>query len=439
MNLKEKTMKNKNLKRNKIRMKEVKKQVKGITLIALVVTIIVLLILAGVAISLTIGQNGIFARAQNAVNVYEQATTNEQSELGKAEGLIDEYLNGNGGNQGGGSGGGEYNTGTTVEEAKNQNKPFEDTTTIIDDLENPVTVPGGFNIAEDSGTKVEEGIVIEDSNNNQFVWIPVGEYNVSTNINSTGKLTNELSRREWASEDIVEEAKLVNGDDEIDGHNEAFKEYYYGEGDSRSVAKDQIDAFKTSSITNRGFYIGRYEAGTEVKRTASTEPLTIPLVQANKYPYIHVTRDQAKQQAEAMYSGNIYVTSQLISSYAWDTALNYICQTNEEGYLLATTTDNTYGNLNSGIIEQTGSYIVEGKVLDKYSNIFDVLGNCFEWTTEYSSRANSTGKTPCVVRGGNAYIVNGVYAAIRYYDGHASYSDYKSDSFRLQLYINPKN
>ena len=61
-----------------LNIRKLKKQVKGITLIALVVTIIVLLILAGVAISLTIGQNGIFARAQNAVNVYEQAATNEQ-------------------------------------------------------------------------------------------------------------------------------------------------------------------------------------------------------------------------------------------------------------------------------------------------------------------------------------------------------------------------
>ena len=50
------------------------------------------MILAGVAISLTIGQNGIFARAQNAVNVYEQAAANEQSELDKITGIIDGYL-----------------------------------------------------------------------------------------------------------------------------------------------------------------------------------------------------------------------------------------------------------------------------------------------------------------------------------------------------------
>ena len=71
-----------------------KKSVRGITLIALVVTIIVLLILAGVAISLTIGQDGIFARAQNAVNVYEQASLNEQNALEGFADMMNEYING---------------------------------------------------------------------------------------------------------------------------------------------------------------------------------------------------------------------------------------------------------------------------------------------------------------------------------------------------------
>ena len=71
------------------RFTKVKKQVKGITLIALVVTIIVLLILASVAISLTIGQNGIFTRAQNATNKYEEASKNEQGEMQNVANFID--------------------------------------------------------------------------------------------------------------------------------------------------------------------------------------------------------------------------------------------------------------------------------------------------------------------------------------------------------------
>ena len=156
-------------------------------------------------------------------------------------------------------------------------------------------------------------------------------------------------------------------------------------------------------------------------------PLTMPLVQANKYPYVYVTRDEAKQQAEAMYNGNEFVTSELISSYAWDTVLNFICQTNEEGYLLATTNDSTYGNINTGSSgkTQTGEYEA-----DNYSNIHDLLGNCWEWTTEYSSRK------PCVLRGGN-YGTNDYFPDSRVDFPYEQSS--KGTSFRVQLYINPEN
>ena len=391
---------------------------RGITLIALVITIIILIILATVTITLVFGEGGLIQRAQEGKELTEQAQKDEQDELKGAEEFINGVLAG---------------TGTTtppeekseVEEAKESGTPFEDTTTITDDLDNPVTVPGGFNIAEDSGTKVEEGIVIEDSNNNQFVWIPVGEYSVSDTISSSGKLTNELTRRDWADKNVVAEPTPVNGDEVIDT-------YYYGEGNENSVAKDQIDAFKTSATTNKGFYIGRYEAGTEVERTAKTDPLTMPLVQANKYPYVYVTRDQARDQAELMYNENKYVTSELISGYAWDTALNFICQTTEEGYLLATTNDSTYGNIATGGRTQTGAYTVEEEISDKYSNIFDMLGNCLEWTTEYSGYYSA----PCVIRGG-VYNDSVNYAADRYGSSTSFSNTY--GSFRLQLYVNPES
>ena len=382
---------------------------RGITLIALVITIIILIILATVSINVVLGEGGLIQRAQQAKELTEQAALEEQQGLNS---LMSEFTNIMAEDQN------PPEEKSEVEEAKESGTPFEDTTTITDDLDNPVTVPGGFNIAEDSGTKVEEGIVIEDSNNNQFVWIPVGEYNVSETINSAGKLTNELSRRTFTSSGSTP----VNGDEVIDT-------YYYGEGNENSVAKDQIDAFKTSATTNKGFYIGRYEAGTEVERTGKTDPLTTPLVQANKYPYVYVSRNDAKQQAEAMYSGNEFITSQLISSYAWDTALNFICQTNEEGYLLATTKDSTYGNIGTGSSgkTQTGEYEA-----DNYSNIHDLLGNCWEWTTEYSS-LNSY---PCVLRGGYCYNSNN-YAASRIISNTSNSGT--SYSFRLQLYVNPES
>ena len=70
------------------------KKTKGITLIALVVTIIVLLILAGVSISMLTGEKGILNQAQNAKNKTEEAERNEKLDLLKQEDLINETLNG---------------------------------------------------------------------------------------------------------------------------------------------------------------------------------------------------------------------------------------------------------------------------------------------------------------------------------------------------------
>ena len=62
------------------------KNQKGITLISLVITIVVLIILAGVAINMTLGENGIFTKAQEAKKMQEIATAKEQIGLEILEG-----------------------------------------------------------------------------------------------------------------------------------------------------------------------------------------------------------------------------------------------------------------------------------------------------------------------------------------------------------------
>ncbi len=285
----------------------------------------------------------------------------------------------------------------TVADFKGEGTKFTETTPIKDDLDNTVYIPGGFHLATDSATKVEGGIVIQDDYGNQFVWIPVGTYKTSS-----GNKTNELSRRTFTSSG----ATTVSGDTVIES-------YYYGEGDSRSVASGTIGAFKTSATNHGGFYIGRYEQGTG------------NVCKAGLIPYGSITRDSAKFIAERMYDGKseIKATTQLISSYAWDTALNFICQTNSAGYTLATTTSYRYGNIGTNRITKTGEYAA-----DNYSNIHDLLGNCNEWTTEYSTN----GMTDCVGRGGTERVY-GSYAAFRF---SFVYSDNHADmSFRIQLYV----
>ena len=370
---------------------------KGITLVALVITIVILIILATIAIQFAFGENGLINRAQDAKNYQANADAEQNKFFGDAETAINEALGGTGGD--------------TIEDIKGGEK-LDETAQIKDNLGNIVWIPGGFGVADDSGVNVEDGVVIEDNAGNQFVWIPVGEYKVTTEKNSTGKLTNNLTRRSWGAKNVVKEPTEVNEDEAINGN-------FYGEGATQdkdgnpitTVAKDQIEAFKTSATTKGGFYIGRYEQGEG------------NVCKAGVNAYTDVTRDQAKAQSKAMYKDNDFVVSELISSYARDTALNFMCQNHTEGYKIATTNDKTYGNINTTKKELTGAYTA-----DKYSNICDVLGNCCEWTTEYSSRSGA----PCVLRGGDYSSSNGC-ADFR---GNGSTSVSVSyGSFRLQLYV----
>ena len=297
----------------------------------------------------------------------------------------------------------------TVEEKKNDvagakddGTVFDKNTELEDDEGNKVTIPGGFEIADDSGTSVEDGIVIQDSKGNQFVWIPTGTYKTSK-----GTKTNSLTRRTFTSSG----SSPVSGDTRIDN-------LYRGEGYSSSVASRTISKFKSSANNYGGFYIGRYEQGQG------------NVIKRNVAPYVSISRNDSMTQAEAIDNGSGFVTSELISSYAWDTALNFICQNNT--YTLATTTSSSYGNLETDNMTNTGMY-----TRDKYCNIYDLIGNVAEWTTEWSDWTQIM-SSPCVLRGGDAStsirtLSTVGYPAIRdsyivgYRDGYLG--------FRTQLYI----
>lgn len=154
------------------------------------------------------------------------------------------------------------------------------------------------------------------------------------------------------------------------------------------------------------------------------------MCKAGVEPYVNVTRNVAKTQAEAMYNENDYVVSGLISSYAWDTALNFICQNSEYGYSLAlVNNDKSIANVGSTGVDaenikyKTGEY---GK--DCYSNIYDLLGNVYEWSTEYSSDV----QYESVFRG-NGYKAGVRFPALRDYSNNDL--TYESRGFRVQLYL----
>ena len=114
-------------------------------------------------------------------------------------------------------------------------------------------------------------------------------------------------------------------------------------------------------MTHKGFYIGRYEDGGQEGNITSKEGET---------PYTNLSRNKALSESQNMYKDDTHVVSTLISSYAWDTALNFICQNSSYGYELALSGDSKYSNSRTDTPLKTGEYRI-----DCYSNIYDLLGN----------------------------------------------------------------
>ena len=410
------------------------KESKGITLIALVITIIVLLILAGVTIATLTGDNGILKKAGDAKTQTEQAKEDENLKIAIAgsygtDGKLNlKDLKDNLENQG--INYDKNNTGFPLEVTVNGEKKkidangniiesiqslktkgtvFKDTTTLEDTYGNQVTIPKGFKIADDSATEVTGGIVIEDATytntiGSQFVWIPVG-----TGENAIKKENKETVEIELGRYDFTKNSDGTITTSEYSGSNTEDTTASHNSSRENAIAKD-IEKFKTSANSNHGYYIGRYEAGVvdynssvstsnsnnETNWTGYTGDNIKLVCKKEQQVWNYVTQNKASELSRNMYGSEAKVTSDLINSYAWDTAIVFIQKCGTESN--SSTYSYTAGlSLTSKSEPQTtGTNILNAtKKVDKQCNIFDMAGNCFEWTTETSS--DSFG--PCVGRG----------------------------------------
>ena len=370
----------------------------GITLVALVITIIILLILATISIQ-SLTNTGLFAKAQEAKEKTRNAEENQSRTLNEYEDELNKYISGN--------------IKTPIKKvADNIGKVLSttDNTELQDAYGNKIVVPAGFKIVSDDTTNnsqtVDKGIVIEDATTkatagSQFVWIPIGI--ITKEDNST--ITINLDRYTF------------DGDGNPTAQGENVVETYYSETESKgnTVAKN-ITSFKTSVTTNGGYYIGRYEARTTTKRTASENALTQITEKGTDSVYNYVTQLQAAQLAQNMYNSNKF-TSDLMNSYAWNTATLFLqnCGTNIKY--------SKQNSLNTGSVSQMGT------TNDIQCNVYDMASNIYELTTETSTFSNS----PCVSRGG-AYTNSNVYTSSHRYDNISNSYDYIG--FRPILYIN---
>lgn len=222
---------------------------------------------------------------------------------------------------------------------------------------NPI-IPAGFkavdstidstinaNASWTNGEGYKYGLVIEDKEGNQFVWIAVDGANV------------KLDRYQF--------------EDSLNNNSVSYTKF--------SEILDDIWAQKVA--TYGGYYIGRYETQYSNNKC---------VVKKGNVPTVNITKDTAQGYAQGMDTAYGYttVTTDLLNSYMWDTALKYIDYYTNSNFSTTTGLGNAE-SINGGAIE-SGSYSNDIKC-----NIADISVNVCEWTTEYYSSSH-----PCVLRGG---------------------------------------
>ena len=374
---------------------------KGITLIALVITIIILLILAGISISALTNQ-GLFKNAKAAQNATEKAKEEQGQRLNEYEDEINKYLENE-----------DENT-KAFKEKVGKVLSTTDNTEIKDAKNNKIVVPAGFKIIE-GATTVDKGIVIEDvtetaTKGSQFVWIPVG-----TIIKSDGTTaTITLGRYDFDATTGKESAYSGSYIEEDANDTSTLKKY------GNIIAKN-IRNFKNSVATNGGYYIGRYEARTATARNAAGNALTQITEKGTENVYNYVTQLQAAQLSQNMYNSDKF-TSDLMNSYAWDTATVFIqnCGTNSKY--------SRQNSLNTSLSQTGTNSLTDTSKTDVQCNIYDMASNIWEWTTETSFISSF----PCVIRGGS-YGISHYYTSNR--DGNGTSSSDGRRGFRPLLYL----
>ena len=425
MNLEKLKQKQMKLKRGgKKIMKIGMKRERGITLIALVVTIVVLLILAGVSINALFGNNGIIEKAKEAQNKMDKATENDQKEINELTNWLDNQVNGT---TGGGTTGEDDNPSTTPKISRLIGTVVDKNTKAEDAYGNKITIPKGFKVVAhgtvagsatytysgDNIPAVQDGIVIENgTDGNQFVWVPVGTIknkNNTTNTITLGRYEFDSNTGALKSNTPVQVASVENCTQEVT-INTNYKElsvFRAGNSATDSTAQNatarNLEEFISTTLANGGYYIARFEASGTASKVTSKYDQTV---------LTNITQPNAAKAAREMYgeikeNNKLVYASDLVNSYAWDTAIIFI-QT------YSGKTD--YASHNES--KTTKAFTATGKNNDKYCNIWDMSGNAYEWTTEDSTYAITSDFRPCVYRGGyyNADLGLAInYTSYRYY------------------------
>lgn len=307
------------------------------------------------------------------------------------------------------------------------------------DLTKPYLPNSTFSKVE--GTDLSNGLVIQDNIGNQYVWIEVPK-----NIYSTAKNSEEYSNIEKDMQSYANEYRLAGYTDQ----------WYEGCGIETDIEYNTLKNKMLKSVyENGGFWIGRYEVGTEILRTKLEDELAQIRVTKDLYPYNFVTCEIAQKRAKTM--GTVNSTSSLMFGIQWDLMLKHIETKNSKTKDELRAYSSSWGNYNnisfdisnlkakysnnssasfnniSGIYTKpinTSVLLTTGATQrNQTMNIYDLAGNQSEWTLEKSNDNDN----PSTYRGGD-YTNNGTtYSAVSRILNNININN-SSIGFRISIY-----
>ena len=412
-------------------------------------TIVVLLILAGVSISLVLDKNGIIEKSKDARREYGQAKANEQEDLSNLSDMIDEAtaeptpkvnVNTKAGDN------------STINGKKgNSNNPTIPKNYIPIDTATSTWGDGSTAPSQDS---VNHGLVIKDEQNNEWVWVPVdkgtlatmyeessdektlcgttGETAVQTKLYSKSEIISGQTRTEPGKTSGFREPDLVVGSGLSNDAKDTYYKTILGFDSKEKMAEAVVAEYK--AMIERvskygGFYIGRYELS-----EAGVQKDEQPLTNTNWYNlYKKCTELNASEKVEA----------RMIWGCQWDVTMNWLISSGAKKSNEVNTDSSSWGNYRNTLVKaDDGTTEIKAsgdvKVLNTgvttftmANNIYDLAGNCWEWTQE----ANNTGSR---ARRGGSYSNNGSDNPASYRDSGA-YPGYGGNSFlRFSSHFNNK-